>query len=51
MVLFPSFPWKVEYTIAFSCSVASGLGDRPRKEGCHGGGVSSFFPWLNKPLI
>ena len=23
---------------------ASGLGDRPRKEGRHGGGVYSFFP-------
>ena len=28
----------------FFCSVTSGSGDRPRKEGCHGGGVYSFFP-------
>ena len=26
------------------CSMTSGSGDRPRKEGCHGGGVYSFFP-------
>ena len=26
------------------CSVTSGSGDRPRKEGCHSGGVYSFFP-------
>ena len=26
------------------CFVTSGSGDRPRKEGCHGGGVYSFFP-------
>ena len=24
--------------------MTSGSGDRPRKEGCHGGGVYSFFP-------
>ena len=34
------------YTIAFFCSVTSGSSDRPRKEGCHGGGVYSFFPCL-----
>ena len=34
---------------SFFCSVTSGSGDRPRKEGCHGGGVYSFFPcpWIN----
>ena len=29
---------------SFFCSVTSGSGDRPRKEGSHGGGVYSFFP-------
>ena len=29
---------------SFFCSVTSGSGDRPKKEGCHGGGVYSFFP-------
>ena len=29
------------------CSVTSGSGDRPRKEGCHGCGVYSFFPVKN----
>ena len=42
--LSPCFPRKMVYTIAFFCSVTLGLGDRPRKEGCHGGGVYSFFP-------
>ena len=28
----------------FLCSVTLGSGDRPREEGCHGGGVYSFFP-------
>ena len=28
------------------CSVASGSGNRPREEGCHGGGVYSFFPGM-----
>ena len=32
------------YTIVFFGSVTSGSGDRPRKEGCRGGGVYSFFP-------
>ena len=41
--LFPCFPKKMVYTIAFFCSVTSGSGNRPRKEGCHGGGgVYSF---------
>ena len=34
--LFPCFPRKMVYTIAFCCSVTSGSGDRPRKEGSHG---------------
>ena len=38
------FPRKMVYPIAFLCSVTSGSGDRPRKEGCHVGGVYSFFP-------
>ena len=42
--LFPCFPRKMVYTIAFFCSVTSGSGDRPRKEGSHGGGVYSFAP-------
>ena len=42
--LFPGFPRKIVYTIAFFYSVTSGSGDRPRKEGSHGGGVYSFFP-------
>ena len=42
--LFPCFPRKMVYTISFFCSVTSGSGDRPRKEGCHGGGVYSTTP-------
>ena len=42
--LFPCFPRKMAYTVVFFCSVASGSGDRPRKEGCHSGGVYPFFP-------
>ena len=41
---FPCFPRKMVCTIAFFCSVTSGSGDRPKKEGCHGGGVYSYFP-------
>ena len=41
--LFPCFPRKMVYTIAFFCSVTSGSGDRLEKEGCHGGGVYSLF--------
>ena len=40
--LFPCFPRKMVYTIACFCSVTSGLGDRPRKEGCHSGGILFF---------
>ena len=29
---------------SFFCSVTSGSGDRPRKEGSHGGGVYSLSP-------
>ena len=40
------------YTIAFfCCSVTSGSGDRPEKEGCHGGGVYSFFPQLKTMTV
>ena len=42
--LCPCFPRKMVYTIIYFCSAASGSGDRPRKEGCHGGGVYSFSP-------
>ena len=30
--------------------MTSGSGDRPRKEGSHGGGVYSFFPWMGPDL-
>ena len=46
--LFPCFPRKRVYTIAFFCFVTSGPGDRPRNEGCHGGAVYSFFPGMGK---
>ena len=37
---------------SFFCSVTSGSGDRPRKEGSHGGGVYSFFPWcIRHPVL
>ena len=51
--LFPCFPRKMAYTIAFFCSVTSGSGDRPRKEGSHSGGVYSFRSQkgLTKPKI
>ena len=42
--LFPWFPRKRVYTIVFFCAATSSSGDRPRKEGFHGGGVYSFFP-------
>ena len=41
------FPWLSQENgihHSFFCSVTSGSGDRPRKEGSHGGGVYSFFP-------
>ena len=31
--------------------MTSGSGDRPRKEGCHGGGVYSFFPGLSLSIL
>ena len=40
---FPLFPRKWSAPWHF-CSVTPGSCDRPRKEGCHGGGVYSFFP-------
>ena len=45
--LFPCFPRKMVYTIAFCWSVTSASGDKPRKEGSHGGGVYSFLPLHN----
>ena len=44
--LFPCFCQENGIHHSFFCSVTSGSGDRPRKEGCHGGGVYSFFPLL-----
>ena len=44
--VFPFSPRKMVYTLAFSCSVTSGSGDRLRKEGCRSGGVYSFSPSL-----
>ena len=41
---FPLFSQANGIHHSFFCSVTSGLGDRPRKEGSHGGGVYSFFP-------
>ena len=43
---FPLFSQENGIHHSFFCSVTSGSGDRPRKEGCHGGGVYSFFPCL-----
>ena len=40
---FPLFSQENGIHHSFFCSVTSGSGDRP-KEGCHGGGVYSFFP-------
>ena len=43
--LFPCFPRKMVYTIAFFFALWTlGSGDRPREEGCHVDGVHSFFP-------
>ena len=42
--LFPCFSQGNGIHHSFFCSVTSGSGDRPRKEGCHGGGVCSVFP-------
>ena len=42
--LFPLFSQENGMHHSFFCSVTSGSGDRPRKEGCHGGGVYSFSP-------
>ena len=41
---FPLFSQENGIHHSFFCSVTSGSGDRPRKEGCHGGGVYSFCP-------
>ena len=41
---FPLFSQENGIHHSFFCSVTSGLGDRPRKEGSHSGGVYSFFP-------
>ena len=45
---FPLFSQANGIHHSFFCSVTSGSGDRPRKEGCHGGGVYSFFPGISK---
>ena len=42
---FPLFSQENSIRHSFFCSVTSGSGDRPRKEGSRGGGVCSFFPW------
>ena len=44
-VIFPGFPRKMVFTIAFFWLCDLG-GDRPRKEGSLGGGVYSFSPCL-----
>ena len=42
---FPLFSQENGIHHGFFCSVTSGSGDRPRKEGCHGGGqYALFFP-------
>ena len=41
---FPLFSQENGIHHGFLCSVTSGSGDRPRKEGCHGG-VYSIFEW------
>ena len=41
---FPLFSQANSMHHSFFCSVTLGSGDRPRKEGCHSGGVYSFFP-------
>ena len=41
---FPLFSQENGVHHSFFCSVTSGSGDRPRKEGSRGGGVYSFFP-------
>ena len=40
---FPLFSQENGIHHSFFCSVTSGSGDRPRKEGCHGGGVYSLL--------
>ena len=46
--LFPLFSQENGIHHIFFCSVTSGSGNRPRKEGWHNGGVHSFFPWLRR---
>ena len=41
---FPLFSQEKGIHHSFFCSVTWGSGDRPKKEGCQGGGVYSFFP-------
>ena len=41
---FPLFSQEKGIHHSLFCSVTSGSGDRPRKEGSRGGGVYSFFP-------
>ena len=42
--LFPCFPKEMVYTIAFFLLYDLRSGNRLREQGCHGGGVYSFFP-------
>ena len=46
--LFPCFPGQWYTPLFFVGSVTSESGDRPRKEGCHGGGVDSFCPLFQR---
>ena len=46
---FPLFSQENGIHHSFFFSVTSGSGNRPRKEGSHGGGVYSFFPWISPP--
>ena len=50
---FPLFSQENGIHHSFFCSVTSGSGDRPRKEGSRSGGVYSFFPcWkILSPLL
>ena len=49
--LFPLFSQENGIHHRFFCSVTSGSGDRPRKEGSRGGGVYSFFSRLSENLL
>ena len=49
--LFSCFPRKMVYTMASFSLWARGSGERPGKEGCHGGGVYSFPPVWHEWVI